>query len=233
MTIQVLIPLKRLASAKQRLSPAVSPASRRRVMLHMLRGAIDAAREADVGPVALVTSEPTAPRLAAEHHIRLLSDDDLSWNEGLLHALRSIDPAPAAVLYLSGDLPMVSAADISRFVNGAPEHGVAIARARDGGTNALLVRPAAAITPMFGHQPSAARHAHQAVGQGFPALVVDIPGLALDVDTLEDLRAARSARRSQARRQKSVRWGVIARLAGGGYRSPTGAPRPRELDLES
>jgi 2-phospho-L-lactate guanylyltransferase len=193
-SIQVLIPLKRLASAKQRLGPHVSPASRRRLMLHLLRRAVDAARAADIGPVALVTSDPSAPELAAAHHVELLSDGDLPWNEGLLHALASVQPPPAAVLYLSADLPLVSPADITRFVHAAANPGVAIARARDGGTNALLVRPPSAITPMFGQQPSAAGHARQAAGRGIPASIVDIPALALDVDTLDDLRAARSTR---------------------------------------
>lgn len=198
MTIQVLIPLKRLASAKQRLGPSVSPASRRRLMLHMLGCAVEAAREAGIGPVALVTSEPTAPELAAAYQIQLLSDGDLPWNEGLLHALCSIEPAPLAVLYLSADLPLVSAVDITRFVDAAADPGVSVARARDGGTNALLVRPADAITPAFGRQPSAAGHANQAAGRGIPVCIVDIPGLALDVDTINDLRAAQTARKSAA-----------------------------------
>lgn len=198
MTTQILIPLKRLASAKQRLSPSASPASRRRLMLHMLGCAVKAARQAGIGPVALVSSEPAAPELAAAHQIQLLSDGDLPWNEGLLHALCSVRPPPTAVLYLSADLPLVNAVDITRFVDAAADPGVAVARARDGGTNALLVRPADAIIPAFGQQPSATGHANQAAGRGIPVVIMDIPGLALDVDTINDLRAARSARKSSS-----------------------------------
>ena len=112
--------------------------------------------------------------------------------------LASIQPPPSAVLYLSGDLPLVRSADITRLVEDAPDPGVVVARARDGGTNALLVRPANAISSMFGQQPNASGHARPVAGHGFPALIVDIPGLVLDVDALYDLRAARSARRSCA-----------------------------------
>jgi 2-phospho-L-lactate/phosphoenolpyruvate guanylyltransferase len=192
--IQVLIPLKALATSKQRLSPTVSAPSRRRLMLHLLRRAAEAARTSGVGPVALVTSDPKASDLAAALGVDLVSDGALAWNEGLLHALRSIQPPPAAVLYLSGDLPLVTGADLIDFVAAAPSPGVAIARARDGGTNALLVRPALVLVPMFGQQPSAIAHARQAAERGIAARILDIPGLALDVDTVDDLRAVRVAR---------------------------------------
>jgi 2-phospho-L-lactate guanylyltransferase len=200
MSIQVLIPLKMLASSKQRLSPEVSEPSRRRLMLQMLRRTVRAARDAEIGPVALATSEPSAPELAAALGVGVLSDAGLDWNEGLVHALRSVRPVPAAVLFLSADLPLVSAADVRGLVAAAPDRGVAIARARDGGTNALLVRPALALTPMFGRQPSALAHARQAEAGGFAAVILDIPGLALDVDTVDDLRAAMLVRRRARRR---------------------------------
>ena len=53
----------------------------------MLSRVAAAAREAEIGPVALVSSDPGAPALAAELGIDLLDDGDLPWNEGLLHAL--------------------------------------------------------------------------------------------------------------------------------------------------
>jgi 2-phospho-L-lactate guanylyltransferase len=194
MTIQVLIPLKALTTAKQRLAPAVSAPSRRRLMLYMLRRTAEAARVSGVGPVALATSDPQARDLAASLGVDVVADGGLAWNEGLLHALRSIEPLPDAVLYLSGDLPLVAADDILAFVRAAPAPGVAIARARDGGTNALLVRPALALVPLFGQQPSAIAHARQADDRGIAARILDIPGLALDLDTVDDLRAARLAR---------------------------------------
>jgi 2-phospho-L-lactate guanylyltransferase len=193
-TIQVLIPLKQLTLAKQRLSPHVSAASRRRLMLCMLRRTVLAALDAAVGPVALVTSELTASLALIPPGVEVIDDGGLAWNEGLQHALTSIQPPPTAVLYLSADLPLITSADILKFVDSAPDPGVGVARARDGGTNALLVRPATGIAPLFGHQPSAARHARRAEEGGLVARIVDINGLSLDVDTVEDLRVARSER---------------------------------------
>jgi 2-phospho-L-lactate guanylyltransferase len=194
MTIHILIPLKQLTLAKQRLSPQVSAASRRRLMLCILHRTILAARTAAVGPVALVTSESAASRALIPPGVGVIDDCGLAWNEGLQHALASIQPPPTAVLYLSADLPLITSADILEFVDSAPDPGVGVARARDGGTNALLVRPATGIAPLFGHQPSAARHARRAQDSGLVARIVDINGLSLDVDTVEDLRVARSER---------------------------------------
>jgi 2-phospho-L-lactate/phosphoenolpyruvate guanylyltransferase len=192
MTIHILIPLKQLTLAKQRLSPQVSAASRRRLMLCMLHRTILAARTAAVGPVALVTSESAASRALIPPGVGSSTTAASPGTKACNTLWRR--SSPTAVLYLSADLPLITSADILEFVDSAPDPGVGVARARDGGTNALLVRPATGIAPLFGHQPSAARHARRAQDSGLVARIVDINGLSLDVDTVEDLRVARSER---------------------------------------
>lgn len=186
MTIQTIIGLKRLALAKQRLMPEVSVDDRRRLMLDMLQAVVGAARAADLGPVALATSEPTAPSLGTALGVSLLSDGDLPWNDGLAFALSSVTPRPSRVLYLAGDLPLVTAEDLRLLVSMSPAPGVGIARARDRGTNALVVAPSVAMSPLFGSPRSSEVHAAAAAAAGLPAHIVDIPGLALDVDTVAD-----------------------------------------------
>jgi 2-phospho-L-lactate guanylyltransferase len=186
MSIQTLIGLKRLSVAKQRLMPQLSPAQRRELMLAMLTHVTAVARAAALGPVALATSEPDAAALAKSLGVAAISDGGLPWNEGLVHALHSVENAPAAVLYLAGDLPLLTVSEVLALAAAAPRRGVVVARARDLGTNALLVIPPDAVAPMFGHPRSS--EAHQAAGRdrGLECVVVDIPGLALDVDTIED-----------------------------------------------
>jgi 2-phospho-L-lactate guanylyltransferase len=188
--VQTIIGLKRLAGAKQRLGPDVPPAARRRLMLSMLAAVVAAARAADLGPVALATSEPSAPALAQRLGLTILSDGDLPWNDGLLHALAAVAPKPARVLFLAGDIPLLTGAELHDFAAAAPAPGVGIARARDAGTNALLVTPPGALRPAFGSPRSSEVHAAAARAANLPWLVADIPGLALDVDTVEDARDA-------------------------------------------
>lgn len=190
MATQILIGLKRLADAKTRLGPDVPALRRRELMLAMLAVVVAAARDSGIGAVALATSEPSAPGLAAELGVTLAGDAGLSWNEGLVHALRSIEPPPAGVLYLAADLPLLTADELVAFVRAAPPRGVAIARARDGGTNALLVAPADALVPHFGSHRSASVHERLARAAGLASVVVDLPGLALDVDTVADAEDA-------------------------------------------
>jgi 2-phospho-L-lactate guanylyltransferase len=56
------------------------------------------------------------------------------------------------------------------------------------GTNALLLTPPGALAPSFGPD-SCERHAQLARAAGTHAEVVEVPSLALDVDTPEDLAA--------------------------------------------
>ncbi len=193
MTTHILIPLKPLAMAKQRLSPVLGPDERRRLMVSMLEHVCRQAVAAGVGPVALATSEPLAGRLTRGLGVDVLTDGGLAWNDGLCHALEAIEPAPAGVIYLAADLPLVTAAEIAELAADAPGRGVVIGRAHDGGTNALGMWPASAFRPVFGAASSAAQHTRLAHAAGLTARMVNLPGLALDVDTPNDVVRAATA----------------------------------------
>src|SRR5207302_7322924 len=62
------------------------------------------------------------------------------------------------------------------------------------GTNALLLTPPDALAPSFG-PGSCERHARQARAAGVAAEVVEVPSLATDIDTPEDLEADRKSTR--------------------------------------
>jgi 2-phospho-L-lactate guanylyltransferase len=189
--LQILIPLKHLDEAKRRLHPAIGAERRRALMLEMLAHVAARARAAELGPVSLASSEPRAPQLAGELGIGLVSDGGLAWNQGLAHAVSLLPAGTGAVLFLAGDLPLVTAEEIAALAAAIPSRGVAIGRAHDGGTNALGVRPAGAIVPVFGVDQSARAHARVAEAAGLEVAVVDLPGIALDVDTPADAERAR------------------------------------------
>ena len=156
-------------------------------MLALLEQVLDAAAAArSVTAIAVATSEA----VVLPAGVARLSDGGLLWNEGLVHALAQVAPAPDGVLFLAADLPTVLPADIDALIAACPPRGVAIARARDGGTNGLVLRPPAVIVPSFGSPASAAVHAALAGQAGARAVVVDRPRLALDLDTPDDLAAA-------------------------------------------
>jgi 2-phospho-L-lactate guanylyltransferase (CobY/MobA/RfbA family) len=156
-------------------------------MLALLGQVLDAAAGARlVTAIAVATSEA----VTLPSGVLRLSDGGLAWNEGLVHALGPLATDPAGVSFLAADLPAVTSRDIDALIEACPPHGLAIARARDGGTNGLALRPANVIVPSFGSPGSAAVHATLAAAVEARAVMVDRPGLALDLDTPDDLTAA-------------------------------------------
>jgi 2-phospho-L-lactate guanylyltransferase len=182
----VLIPVKRLDAAKTRLSETLSAAERADLMQELLEHVLAAAREASVGPVTVVSGEPLAP-----NGIPRFDDRQLPWNEALALAAQEV-VQERVVLFLSADLPLLTADEVRALVNATPEEGIAIARARDGGTNAIAMRPPGLLPTHFGEPQSAAVHERAAWTAGADAYVIELPGLAFDIDTPEDLAAWRA-----------------------------------------
>lgn len=189
--LQVLIPLKPPAQAKSRLAPVYGSGERRALMREMAAHVAETALTAGLGPVALVGDGPDLAAFARSIGVELRTDAGLPWNDGLRHAIEHLAPAPAAVLIAAADLPLVTAGELHALADAGRADGVVIGRAHDGGTNALLLRPPFAIATCFGVPASARAHAQRAAAAGLPATVLDLPGVAQDVDTPAD--AIRSA----------------------------------------
>ena len=107
----------------------------------------------------------------------------------------SSSPAASCVrsrgrLYLGGDLPLLTAAEVRRLADEAQAGTVVVGRAGNAGTNALAVSPAAALAPRFGEPRSSQVHARAAERAGDRVVMLDLPGVALDVDTPDDLARA-------------------------------------------
>lgn len=188
MATHVLVPVKRLDGAKSRLSAALSLDERAELMRTMLADVLEAVQASAVGPVTIVSSEPLAV-----NGIPRFDDRGLPWNEALAAAMREVVEEESAVV-VSADLPQLRADEVAQLVAAAPERGLAIARAHDGGTNAIAMRPPGVVTTHFGEPASCAVHLRVAAAAGLEAVVVDLPGLAFDLDTPEDLARARNGR---------------------------------------
>jgi 2-phospho-L-lactate guanylyltransferase len=95
-------------------------------------------------------------------------------------ALREIGHGP--VLVVNSDLPSVTAEDLQALHDAIPEHGIALAPARDGTTNALGLSDTSLFAPLYGPGSAARFRAHAE-----HAVDVVRPGLCDDVDTPADL----------------------------------------------
>jgi 2-phospho-L-lactate guanylyltransferase (CobY/MobA/RfbA family) len=84
-------------------------------------------------------------------------------------------------------VPRVTADELWRLADAAAEGAPAFVPSRSGlGTNGVALAPPDAMTLTFG-EPSFARHLETARAQGLAPRVLRLPGLALDIDTPEDL----------------------------------------------
>jgi 2-phospho-L-lactate guanylyltransferase len=183
-----LIPMKPLAAAKERLAPALDPSERRRLSLAMLADVIDAARGFD--RVWVLQSDADATAVAVAAGVEAVDDPapGLGLNASLEAATsRALRLGSSGVLVVSADLPSATADDLMALCE-RPDTAVAPDRAGVG-TNALWRSPGDVIGVAFG-SGSFAAHTRLAREAGVGMRVVERPGLAIDVDTPDDLAAA-------------------------------------------
>ena len=152
----------------------------------LLEHVLAVVKEAAVGPITVVSAEPFQL-----NGVPRFDDRGLPWNEALAAAIERGRSEPVVAI-VAADLPRLTAEDVRALVMATPECGIAIARAQDGGTNAVSMRPPGNVATHFGEPGSAAVHERAAWIAGGDAHVLDCPGLAFDVDTPEDLAKWRS-----------------------------------------
>lgn len=206
----VLIPMKPLTAAKERLAPALSGDERRRLSLAMLADVI--ASVAAFDPVWVLNSDDDAAELTRAAGVDAVPDPapGAGLNASLAAATRAaIAEGATGVLVVSADLPSVTSEDLAALV---ASPGVGLAPDRAGvGTNALWRAPGDLIDVAFGPN-SLAAHAELARAAGTPAFVAARPGLALDVDTPDDLVEAWRHGVGSATRKALEELGIAARL---------------------
>ena len=186
----ILIPVKDLSGAKQRLSSVLDQPRRTRLTRAMLKDVLAAlAPLRPAVPITLVTGDAFARSLAEHYGFAVLHDADNPGETGAIEAATQFAAAQGAefTLVIPADIPLVTAEEIAVVLQAAPERGTVLAPAADGrGTNAVLRRPAALFPLRFGND-SFQPHLAAARATGLPVQVLELPGIALDVDRPGDL----------------------------------------------
>lgn len=190
--VAAAVPVKRLTAAKSRLAAEIGDAATRRLVLAMLGDVLEGLRAAPtVTSLTVVTADAEAAELGRAFGAAILHREDEGPNAAVAAAqeVAAADGADALLVVL-GDVPgagPVEIAALAEALEGLGGRGVVIAPSRDGGTSALLRAPPDAIPPRFG-EASAAAHRALAKRAGVPLAECALPALAVDVDTLDDLR---------------------------------------------
>ena len=212
----ILIPVKDLRSAKQRLAAVLPQELRTELAETMLSDVLAAlAGWREHPPVALVTSYPPAVALAGQHGFQVIRDEEnLSETAAIETGTRAALQAGASeTLVLPGDIPNVTSRELAQLYAAAPSVGVLLSPAADGrGSNAVLRRPGGLIPLRFGND-SFVPHRRAAEATGKPVVIVEFPGIGLDIDTPADLAMLLAAPSQTRTHELLARWDVPERLA--------------------
>ena len=186
----LLIPVKSLDNAKQRLGAAYDQAHRtglaEAMLIDVLTAAIGVRDRIDL---YLVTGDPGAQSLAAEFGIGVIPD---RRNESETAAIEMATAWCEARGYdttvvIPGDIPLITADELHRVLDAAPDAGVLMVPAYDRrGSNCVLRRPAGIIPLRFGND-SFLPHCEAARNTGKPLIVLELPGIGLDIDHPHEL----------------------------------------------
>lgn len=187
--VGAVVPVKRLGYALGRLAGTLDRPERRVLQSAMLGDVLAAlAGSTRLGEIVVVTSDSRARAVAESVGARTVPDHDppQGINAAVSLGIDALDAHGALVVV--SDLPLITSADIDHLIGAAPDgDALVLARSEDGtGTNAMLITPADALAPRLGPD-SLGHHIAQAAALDIPVEVVHHPGIALDVDTPDDL----------------------------------------------
>jgi 2-phospho-L-lactate/phosphoenolpyruvate guanylyltransferase len=186
----VIVLVKDLDSAKQRLGTVLDPKARRGLALRNAERAIRAAAAGDHRLVVAGSAEVKgiAERLGVEALLEPRQEgQNVAAQRGITHALKS---GAHSVLLLSSDLPLVTQKAVKDFLDVAgrlaPPAAAAAPALGRGGTNALYLHPPDAMSLHFGAD-SLAAFRKEAEARGVNFVVQRSEALALDLDEPADL----------------------------------------------
>jgi len=194
MSISLVIPVKQLENAKQRLGGLLSPDQRQNLFQAMVEDVLEAATTCDrVDEVIVVTSDETVSNLAGKYSARVIPEPE---TPGLIaavtYAAAQLRKEGVEVMaFLPGDVPLVTVEELEVVLDGFGQTGkdaeFMIVPANDlGGSNCVVCSPPDCMEFGFG-EDSFRRHLRIAKDRNIQAVVAKLPGIGLDVDTPEDL----------------------------------------------
>ncbi len=189
--IWAIVPIKPLNRSKSRLSSVLDIKQREALSREMLEQTLNTLKRVqNISGIMVVSRDTHALSLARRLEVQTLQESGApELNASLIRASQVVATWNAGgVLVIASDIPMMQAEDIESMVSMAQESPcIVIAPDRhNSGTNALLIRPPAAIPFRFGIN-SFQKHSEEARAAGVKIYVYKSPTVSLDVDVPADL----------------------------------------------
>src|SRR3954462_47087 len=219
----ILIPVKNLAKAKQRLASVLDQPARTELARVMLADVMAAIAAFAGDEVAVATNDSFALELAGRYRFEVIRDEaNVSETEAIEMATQICEARGiTSTLVIPGDIPLIDAEDLRAIYETSPVAGSLLVPSRDKrGTNAVLRRPASLFPLRFGND-SFMPHLAAAIATNKSCVVLSLPRIGLDIDTPEDL--CKLAKASGEKRSQ-----VLARKLGFGEKQQFAGDPKRE-----
>jgi len=210
----LLIPVKDLSNAKQRLGAALDQQRRTQLAEAMLRDVLTAASGVRSRvDIALVAGDSRAKELAAEFGFLVIEDTRNESETAAIEMAATWSEAQGyeTTIVIPGDIPLIRSDELDRVLDAAPEEGMVIVPAYDRrGSNCILRRPASIIPLRFGND-SFLPHCEAMRKTGKPLVVLECQGMGLDIDHPHELEML-SVRAGNTHAQQLLRsWKLAAK----------------------
>lgn len=192
----ILIPVKNLDYAKQRLSTHLSPEERKILVLAMLKDMLKELKHfgEDV-TVVIVSKDYYVRKLSEKYEVKVLNlNNDVCMNSAISYAvkyLKGVENKP--ILIIPGDLPLIKFNDIKKMLVDFDSNKkvVTLIPSKDSfGTNGMLISPDSNMDFAYGHE-SLVKHKNIASVKNIPIKVFENSNISFDVDNVYDLDCAR------------------------------------------
>jgi 2-phospho-L-lactate guanylyltransferase len=187
--VHAIVPMKIIRKSKTRLS-SLGPNERARLTVAMLSNVLGALRKSQgISDVTVVSADMAVSAIAHRYGAKFLWEGKRpELNKALRLAIRKLTHrSNEAVMIIHADLPLLTARNVDRVLRRSKHFEVLIVPCKNGtGTNALLLRPPTAISPVFG-KASFKRHLSEAKKGNLRWTVLRIPQIQFDIDDPEDL----------------------------------------------
>lgn len=194
MQASLVIPIKQLDNAKQRLSGVLDAGQRKSLCQAMLEDVLEVSATCDlIEQMVVVTSDPEVTEIALSYGARVLAEPE---KPGLISAVTHAAGVLASegtdvMIFLPGDTPLVTVEELEVVLGGVNHSDQAeflIVPAEDlGGSNCVVCAPPNCLTFRFG-EDSFRLHVEEARTRNIEPTVLKLPGIGLDIDTPEDFR---------------------------------------------
>lgn len=200
-----LVVVKRFASAKSRLAPALAPAAREALAEAMFEDVLAAlSRSTALDGVLVVTADSAAADVARRFAAMTIHDfDETGVNAAVAQGLDFLARQRVGrAIVVPADVPLLTGSEVDAVAAALDHAGVVLTPAdRDGGTNVLALSPVDAVAPAYGPD-SLRRHAEAAAAAGVALRIMPLAGAGLDIDVADDLDVL--ARRGAGTRARAL-----------------------------